>query len=308
MKWSFKKGEKKATETKSKEMKVRTVGTRKKSVIVLWILLIGSLVFGIYKNFTAIDQHTVHEREIIETNITDTSAIESFTKNFAKDYYTWQNEKDSIEQRAEKINDYLTGELQALNADTVRADIPTSSSVGDINIWSVSPENDDTYAVIYSVVQKITEDKNSQWIRSTYRILLHQDNAENLVITQSPTLWSIPNKSDYEPHQPESNGTVDSDTVQEVTDFLETFFTFYPTATDKELAYYVKKNALPSIGKDYVFSELINPVFQKSGSQVHVWVSVKYLDKTTKATQLSQYELTLEKDTNWMIAKYVKKK
>src|SRR5699024_2713176 len=133
----------------------------------------------------------------------------------------------------------LTEHLQALNTDTVRDDIPTSSSVSNIDIWSVSPESDNTYAVVYSVDQKIAEDKNSQKIRSTYRILLHQDNAGNLVITQNPTLWSIPNKSDYEPQQPESNGTVDSDTVQEVIEFLETFFTFYPTATDKELAYYV---------------------------------------------------------------------
>ncbi|MEI3614557.1 conjugal transfer protein [Pseudogracilibacillus sp. SO30301A] len=200
------------------------------------------------------------------------------------------------------MNDYLTENLQALNADTVRADIPTSSSVSNIDIWSVSPENDDTYAVIYSLDQKIKEDKNSQWVRSTYRILLHQDNVGNLVITQNPTLWSIPNKSDYEPQLPESNGTVDSDTVQEVTDFLETFFAFNPTATDKELAYYVKNNALPTIEKNYIFSELINPVFREKENQIKVWITVRYLNESTKATQLSQYELTLEKDNNWMIA------
>ncbi|WP_339253902.1 conjugal transfer protein [Sporosarcina sp. FSL W8-0480] len=303
MKGLFKKQDKQTKETKSKKLKVRKFGARKKSVIILWIVLIGSLAFGVYKNFTAIDRHTIHEREIIETKIMDTNAIESFTKNFVKDYYTWQNKKESIEQRTEKINDYLTEDLQALNTDTVRADIPTSSSVGDINIWSVSQENEDTYAVVYSVEQKITEDKNSEWIRSAYRVLLHQDNTGNLVITQNPTLWSLPNKSDYEPQQPESNGTVDSDTIQEVTEFLETFFAFYPTATDKELAYYVKNNALPPIGKDYLFSELVNPVFQQSGNQVYVWVSVKYLDETTKATQFLQYVLTLEKDTNWMIVK-----
>src|SRR5690625_312993 len=301
MKSFFKKKEKQTLKTKSKKLKVRTVGTRKKSVIMLWILLISSLAFGIYKNFTAIDRHTVHEKEIIETKMMDTNAIESFTKNFVKDYYTWQNKKESIEQRTEKINDYLTEDLQALNTDTVRDDIPTSSSVGDINIWSISQENEDTYAVVYSVEQKITEDKDSQKNRSTYRILLHQDNAGNLVITQNPTLWSIPNKSDYEPQQPESNGTVDSDTVQEVTEFLETFFSFYPTATDKELAYYVKDQALPLVNQAYVFSELINPVFQENENQIKVWVTVKYLDETTKATQFSQYELILEKDRNWMI-------
>src|SRR5690625_1260049 len=303
MKGFIKKKEKQTLETKSKIPKVRTVGPRKKSVLVLWILLIGSLAFGIYKNFTAIDQHTVHEREIIETKIMDMNAIESFTKNFVRDYYTWQNEKDSIEQRVEKVSSYLTENLQALNTDAIRDDIPTSSSVSGIDIWSVSPENDNTYEVIYSVDQEVTEDKDIQRIRSTYRILLYQDNEENLVITQNPTLWSIPNKSDYEPQQPESNGTVDSDTVQEVTEFLETFFVFYPTATDKELAYYVKNSALPPIGKDYLFSELVNPVFQQSGHRIHVWVTVKYLEETTKAMQLSQYVLTLEKEINWMIVK-----
>ncbi len=301
MKGLFKKQDKQTKETKPKKIKVKTVGPHKKSVMFLWIVLIGSLAFGIYKNFTAIDQHTVHEREIIETKIMDTNAIESFTKNFVKDYYTWENEKDSIEQRAEKISHYLTGELQALNIDTVRDDIPTSSSVGNIDIWSVSPESDNTYAVVYSVDQKITEDKNSERVRSTYRILLHQDNIGNLVIIQNPTLWSTPSKSDYEPQQPESNGTVDSDIIQEVTEFLETFFTFYPTATDKELAYYVKNNALPPIGKDYLFSELINPVFQTVDDQIKVWVTVKYIDEVTKASQFSQHILTLEKDTNWMI-------
>ncbi|WP_431606502.1 conjugal transfer protein [Globicatella sanguinis] len=303
MKGIFKKKEKQMLETKPKKTKVRTVGTRKKIVTILWVLLIGSLAFAIYKNFTAIDQHTVHEREIIETKIMDTSAIESFTKNFVKDYYTWQNEKASIEQRTEKINNYLTEDLQALNNDTVRDDIPTSSSVSGVDIWSVSPESDNTYAVVYSVDQNITEDEDSQRIRSTYRILLHQDNVGNLVVIQSPTMWNIPNKSDYEPEQPESNGTVDSDTIQEVTEFLETFFTFYPTATEKELAYYVKNNALPPIGKNYLFSELVHPVFQTVDHQIKVWVTVEYIDEATKATQLSQYSITLEKDTNWMVIK-----
>ncbi|MFD1452549.1 conjugal transfer protein [Oceanobacillus sojae] len=297
----FSKKEKQEKPKKSKKVKVKTVGKRKKSVLFLWILLISSLAFGIYKNFTSIDQHTIHEREIVENHMVDTTAIESFTRNFVKDYYTWENEAESLEERTEKLTDYLTEELQALNVDTVRNDIPTSSSVGNINIWSVSQENESTYAVVYSVEQKISEDKSSQWVRSTYRILLHQDKLGNLVITQNPTLWSLPKKSDYETKQPENNGTVDSDTVQEVTEFLETFFTFYPTATDKELAYYVKDNALPPIRKNYIFSELINPVFQKSGHQIQVWVSVKYLDETTKGEQISQYVLTLEKDMNWMI-------
>ena len=103
----FKKN-KKQTETikESKEKKVRTVkvGTHKKAVIALWVVLIASVSFGVYKNFTAIDQHTTHEKEIIELRLQDTNGIENFVKNFAKSYYTWNNSKEAIEARTQAIN------------------------------------------------------------------------------------------------------------------------------------------------------------------------------------------------------------
>ena len=72
-----------------KEKKVRTVkvGTHKKSVIALWVVLIASVSFGVYKNFTAIDMHTVHETETIQLRLNDTNGIENFVKNFCKSYY-----------------------------------------------------------------------------------------------------------------------------------------------------------------------------------------------------------------------------
>ena len=51
------------------------VGTHKKSVIALWVVLITSVSFGVYKNFTAIDQHTTHEKEIIELRLQDTKDV-----------------------------------------------------------------------------------------------------------------------------------------------------------------------------------------------------------------------------------------
>lgn len=121
------------------------------------------------------------------------------------------------------------------------------------------------------------------------------------MITQNPTISSTPTKSTYEPKIKESDGMVDTATTEEVTEFLETFFKLYPTATEKELAYYVSENVLEPIGCDYLFSELVNPIFIKDKEQVKVSVSVKYLDQRTKATQISQFDLTLEKDSNWKI-------
>ena len=66
-------------------------------------------------------------------------------------------------------------------------------------------------------------------------------------------------------------------------------------------AYYVSGNVIESIGRDYLYSELVNPIFTKDGENVKVKVAVKFLDNQTKATQVSQYELVLHKDSNWKI-------
>ena len=66
-------------------------------------------------------------------------------------------------------------------------------------------------------------------------------------------------------------------------------------------AYYVKNGVLAPVSGDYVFSELVNPVFTKNGDNLKVSVSVKYLDNKSKMTQISQYELVLHKDDNWKI-------
>lgn len=54
---------------------------------------------------------------------------------------------------------------------------------------------------------------------------------------------------------------------------------------------------------EYVFEELVNPIYTRKDNQVIVNVAVKYLDQETKATQISQFELTLEKQDNWKIVK-----
>ena len=278
-----------------------TVGTRKKSVLILWILLISSLTFGIYKNFTAIDQHTIHETEIIETELVDTNAIESFTRQFVDVYHVWDNVTDALGARAVELSEYMTDDLLSLNTEMISEDISTEVSVTGMDMWSVTEVSEGNFSVVYTVRQKITEDDDETWNRATYQIMIHQDEAENLVVTQNPTVWHEPEKSDYTPESPENNNTVESEIVDEVTSFLETFFASYPTATEAELSYYVEEDVLPPINENYTFSELMNPIFQAEGEQINVWVTVKYTDHTTQANQLSQYVLTLEKENNWRI-------
>lgn len=74
----------------------------------MWLVLIASVSFGRYKNSTAIDMHTVHEKEVIEQHIIDVNRIENFVKDFAKSYYSWGNNKEAIEAGTAAISNYLT--------------------------------------------------------------------------------------------------------------------------------------------------------------------------------------------------------
>lgn len=295
---------------KNKEKRVRAmkVGTHRKSVIVLWLLLIGSVSFGIYKNFTAIDQHTTHEKEIIQLQLNDTSGIENFVKDFARAFYGWENNEESIQARTAAISNYLTPELQDLNIDTVRTDIPTCSYVNDVQIWDIKEAGDQEYQVKYSVEQYVTKGEEATTVESFFETTVHIDSTGNMVIVQSPVPASRPEKSDYEPKAPESDGSVDAETIQEATNFLETFFKLYPTATEEELAYYVENNALEPIEENYIFSELINPVFTKESEHIKTHINVVFIDQNTDATVIAEYNLALAKEENWcIISKAVKK-
>lgn len=294
---------KKEKKYKEKKIPVIRLGTNKKFVIALWIVLIGSIAFGVYKNFTAIDKHTIYEKKIIEQKIIDTNGIENFVKNFAKEYYSWENNKESIEIRTSKINEYITKELQELNRDTVRNDIPTSSSVKNVQIWSVNKIKENEFEVKYSVEQTIKEGEETKYIISYYVVVVKIDNTGNMIIIKNPTLSKMPEKLNYESKNEETDSTIDQKTIKEITEFLNTIFKLYPTASKNELEYYVKGDALKPIKGEYIFSELVNPIFTKEGKNIKVSTSVKYIDKITKAIQISQYEFTLAKDENWKIIK-----
>ena len=292
---------KNSNQEKQKKPRVLHVGTRRPVVVALWVLFIFAFAFAVYKNFTAVDTHTVHETTVVQQEVTDTSAIESFVTNFAKVYYSWEQSVASIEQRTENLKYYLTDELQALNADTVRSDVPVSSVVQDVQIWAVEQIGDNVYKITYSVSQNVINGEENSVVTSVYEVSVYVDDAGDLVIIQNPTITGKPQKSDYTPKAAEPDGTVSAQESTEITEFLTTFFTLYPSAREQELSYYVSSGALPVIeNESYVFAALVNPVYTKQGDTVTANVAVQYLDQRTGMTQVSQFVVQLEKtDGNW---------
>jgi hypothetical protein len=173
-----------------------------------------------------------------------------------------------------------------------------------IQICTVEPTSDNTFDVTYSVDQLITEGENKNTVQSAYEVTVYIDEADNMILIKNSTITNIPSKSAYKPTALESDVTVDSIMTNEINEFLTTFFKLYPTSTMSELSYYVNEGVLKPIGKDYIFQELVNPIYNRKDNIVTVSLAVKYLDQETKATQVSQFNLTLEKSSsNWKIVK-----
>ena len=150
---------------KKKKERVVSVGKHRKMVLALWLLLSCSLAFGVYKNFTAIDQHTTHEKVVIKEKVVNTSGVESFTEDFAKEYFSWKNNKEAIEKRMSNLEQYLTENGLALIQDMVRADIPTSSEVQSVKILDVEKHSEE-FVVSFLVEQHITAGKKTQSLSS----------------------------------------------------------------------------------------------------------------------------------------------
>ncbi|WP_303219558.1 conjugal transfer protein [Enterococcus asini] len=285
---------------KKKKERVVSVGKHRKMVLALWLLLSCSLAFGIYKNFTAIDQHTTHEEVVIKEKVVNTSGVESFTKDFAKEYFSWKNNKEVIEKRMSNLGQYLTEEGLALSQDMVRADIPTSSEVQEVKILDVEKRSEE-FVVSFLVDQKITEGKKAQQVSSAYRVTIFEDEKGNHIVTSLPTMIAKPDKAKYEAKQVESDSEIDAKTTGEITEFLETFFKLYPTASKNELEYYVENDVMRPINVNLKFVELVNSVFFKDDNNIQAKINVKYLDNLSKTTNFFQYRLSLQKNENWTI-------
>lgn len=97
-----------------------------------------------------------------------------------------------------------------MNVDTIRTDIPTSSTVTDVIVWSIEQSGTDTFSATYEVDQQIKEGEQTSNVKATYTVKVHVDADGDMVIVQNPTLAPAIEKSDYEPKTPEADASVDA--------------------------------------------------------------------------------------------------
>ena len=319
---------------REKRQRVKPIGTRRKSVFILWALLLISLTFAVYKHFTAVDTHTIIEREIVEVQTVDTNQIESFVIEFARIYYAWPVGTEQSAARSEALRDFLTDDLHMLNT-TLARDVDSSSAIRAVRIWSVESLDDHNFRVLFSVerllsaatveyvdevvqeriydqygypmfieqvIQREVTTSTEGVVTSYYTVIVHMDDDGNAVITHNPTIHGGFERSDFTLPTRTHDTSIDGEIQTEIMQFLTEFFTLYPTASESMIAHFVRGNTLEAIDMEYEFLELVNPIFIRRGEQMEVYVTVRYYDPRTRAHQLSQFELLVQEvQGNWMI-------
>ncbi len=289
-----------------KKNKIMNIGLRKKTTKALWVLLVVSLAFGIYKNFTAIDQHTIHEEKVIETKLIDTNFVSSYVEEFVQVFYSWNPTKEDLEKRTDELKKYLPEDLQQLNQDMIRSDIPTKSSVEKVKIWKVEQISNQNYKVLFSVAQRLEEEREGKQhikeVNSAFSLIVKTDGDSEITIFTNPIMAALPQKMAVKNETAQDDTSIKAEEKGEIKKFLNTFFKAYPTANKTELLYYCDIPDLKEINKDYLFSEIKSINFFEEQQAIKVRVIATYLDKETKASMNSVYEMLLEKrDSKWII-------
>ena len=294
------KGEYKGSD-QAEEMPVLKVSPNRNWIRLFWVLLVISIILGIYNNFTSVDTVTVEKETVIEEKLKDTNALESYVKDFAGVYHAWENTDREINKREKALEKYLPETLQLMDHGMITTDCPTVAEVESVDIWSVKDLTDTEYEVAYCVKQRISEGEQTAEQSNVYQVAVHRDEKGKMLVVKNPTAYALPGKSSYEPEEKETDGSIDLKTQTQIEDFLNTFFKLYPQASAKELVYYVKDGVLPAIGKNYVYDGPAGKAYYMEGDQTKAEVYVRYLDQDLKITQIMQYKLTLEKGDNWKI-------
>lgn len=256
---------------------------------ICWCIFAAAFGFGVYKNATAIDKETVHEREVVEEKAFDMSGLVAFTENFAKVYYTYSVDDVAQVERMEQLGLYMQEDLLDMNQSIYRQPVKDIEVTG-VQVWEVKAKDKEKkdFDVVYSVIQSMDDGKET----GCYETQVHKDN-DTYIIVKNPRVTSYPIKADYKKEYLKGSDDLAGKEQKKVEEFLNTFFAIYPKCTDKELVYYVKDATVRPIEKEYEFKEIKNLVVEKTEEGYKVACFVVYDDASTGLSNINQYELVL---------------
>ncbi|EHQ8837449.1 TPA: conjugal transfer protein [Enterococcus faecalis] len=277
---------------KKKKRKITRVSRVSRGIVYSgWGILLFSIGFGVYNNVTAVSTHTVHEREVVKEQLKDTTGLQSYAKNFAKLYFTVSPTSNDQQKRREALDSYLAENVAVSTA--LYKEVKEKVTVDSVEVWKVKPVKNEKN--IYSVLLKVGLTMGKKSVTRAYSVDIYvKDNL--FAVVKLPTLATLPSKAVIEETPVEQGNSIDATTREAVEGFLDTFFSVYPKADEKELIYYGKN--LTPVESNLTFLEITNSQISEDKNGIYVRCIVTYRDNDTKLLLEMPYKLTLEKVSN----------
>lgn len=305
------KEEKKVIQELKKKEKQRkrgeSIGRKIYRPIFLWGLFLCAFVFAIYKNFTGIDKHTIHEKEVVKEVLSSSRHIENFALDFFKVYFTFDNKGEAREKDLEK---YVSHRLLDYSEEMGRVKQGVSSTLLFQRIWKVEKAGDGIYLVTAEVELERKEagegeEKPEKIVKehSFYTVRVYEGKKGEMKIVELPYITELKLFSKKEFKKEVGAVTVEDKTKKEIGKFLEDFFKVYPSLERRDLKYYAEDGTMDKIGNKALefesFPELI--IKKASKDKVEVLVFVTYKRTDVEMVQTFEYDLVLRKKDNWKI-------
>jgi hypothetical protein len=267
-----------------------------------------------------------------KVNLAAGEGAQSFSQNFASEYFDWQNTDEGKKNRVDRLSPYLANGLDE-QAGLDFNGMEWDSSLSDSQVWNVEETGEDTALITLRVnhtlrketppdpkaVEKAKKDKKpapkpkeeKSGPHEKYFVIPVKTDGKSFVVYKVPYFIPAPNKPDIVANEPvkEDGKIMDSQVEGEITNALNTFFKVYTSGTQEELAYYIPQGSDISTMKGIISFKEIKDIVIKQGkgkTEYQVYANVMFQENQSKGHVVYPYKITLQKEDNRFFIKELK--
>lgn len=284
-------------------------GFRKAGVVLTWIWVLWITLVVVATQATSGTAESEVEKILAQQkeNIAASTAGTEFAKTFAAEYFEWEPSSEGWEQRQERLAPYLANGLDE-QAGTIVLKQEWSSVLESASVAAVKETGAQQAMVTLKVVQKLTkkekEESFTEKNESYFTVPVGYE--KGFGIYQLPSFTTVPESTELVRTKIEGEH-VNGETIENVKNFLPTFFQSYSVDTPDKLAYFTNDpNALHGLEGTMVFEEIeeADVVGTATEKEYLVLATVILRDPETGSGYRSQYRLTVaEKDGRYIVLK-----
>lgn len=328
--WQETEKEKKAFKRQNINRSIKPQGyfARKMGAIAFWILFTFMFLVVMVTIFSdnELKQATTNEVVIEENYATSAEALQ-FAMNFARDYFTWTDSNDGVNQRIENMARYMP--------ETLRNNVGTSIKNGGWNSTFKGAEikqikekgknlSQITFLVAFELTQNATippADSAQAQSAATSEAPTSPESESKTVIKYFvvPVIWDgqtfgvyeLPkfsyiyeNKTTLEEIKYEELAQTDAKVMKEIQEFLPAFFKSYAEDSKVELNYMIlKEDVTNGLNGTMLFDSIKNLAAYKGEkeNQFIVYTEVVFLDPETKMPFHTNYQLEITKNKDRLL-------